>query len=586
MHRYFQRKNSYTFQYDLFEEGAVKNGTLRKEPFHDVYMIKGPEGEIQRVHYAMDDLGVRANIFSNRVQGSPDFNISSIPFGYKFRDLLRQSFQSHEEKTTDDTKLENRNFYLPSNANLNSSQPSASFLPHNRAFSQDNRSFGLQTLPQTFAFPSEHLESKTQFLSKLMDSSSSNVTAFPLQYHFENDVSNVSVVSLNSTSKFLEISTIKPDVYHTNETTVIDEFMSSESSTDDFQRSNQSQLAPIGLEDGDFFFTEKPNSLDSVNESISSTAVTTIPPHILNRLSENNSLISDAVYQNLSFPQDEGFSEFLNSTVEESSEMQNTIFKSMSLNANNTAVVEFLKPDIVNSEIGTNITKIEDSDEIILNSKTHEIDETLLVSPENDSLINLQSNELNNYSLEYSLQSNNLGFMPNTSENLNVTGKDSDNSTILENEIITIMNDMHGEHTPQESSDKETTTKLNNGSTNTLYSINESMITEPTFDKSHTEKRKATTISHGDQYDLSNSRDRENFLLSVSNNSDRQNMTKYDSSYNNKEYYSEYQNTQMGNNAFLKLWRGKTGVKIEPFGVNGSYKMIPMYQRSEKYILH
>ncbi|GFS62238.1 uncharacterized protein TNIN_338741 [Trichonephila inaurata madagascariensis] len=541
------RKNSYTFQYDLFEEGTVKNGTLRKEPFHDVYMIKGPEGEIQRVHYAMVSWG---------------------------------------EKTTDDIKLENRNFYLPSIANLNSSQTSTSFLPHNRAFSQDNKSFGLQTLPQTFPLPSEQHESKTQFLSKLMDSSSSNVTAFPLQDHFENDVSNVSAVPLNSTSNFLEITTMKTDVYYTNETTVIDEFMSTASSTDASQRNSQAQLALIGYEDGDFFFTEKPNSLDSVNESVSSTAATTISPHVLNSLSENNSLIYDAVYQNLSFPQDERFSEFLNSTVEESSQMQNTIFESISQNANNTAVVEFLKPELVNSEIGTNIAKIQDSDEIKLNNKPREIEEILLVSPENDSLINLQSNELSNYSLADSLQSNNLSFMQNILENLNVAGKDSDNSTNLENEIIPVMNDTHGEHTPQESSDKETT-NFNNNSTNILYSINKSMITEPAFDENHIEQRKATTISHGDQYDLSNSEDSEDFLLSMSNNSDRQNMTKYDSSYTNKEklYYSEYQNTQMGNNAFLKLWRGKTGVKIEPFGVNGSYKMIPMYQRSEKYIL-
>ncbi|GFR09197.1 uncharacterized protein TNCT_523691 [Trichonephila clavata] len=383
--QFLDRKSRYTFQYDLFEEGTVKNGTFRKEPFHDVYMIKGPEGEIQRVHYALDDLGVRANIFSNRVQGSRDFNTSSIPFGYKFRDLLRKSFQSHEEKTTDDVKLENRNFYLPSIADLNSSQPVTSFLPHNKDLSQDNKNFGLQTSPQAFPLPSEQLKSKPKFLSKLMDSSSSNVTSFPLQDHFENDASNVSDVSLNSTSMFFEITTIKPDAYYTNETTVIDKFMSTASSIDATQRNSQAHLELIDYDDGDFFFTEKPNSSDSISESISSTAVTTISPHILNGLSENNSLISDAVYQNHSLPQDEAFSELLNSAVEDTSEMQNPIFESISQNANNTVAVEFLKPEIVNSEICTNITKIQDSGEIKLKNKSREIDEILSISPENDS---------------------------------------------------------------------------------------------------------------------------------------------------------------------------------------------------------
>ncbi|GFR09194.1 uncharacterized protein TNCT_523681 [Trichonephila clavata] len=165
-----------------------------------------------------------------------------------------------------------------------------------------------------------------------------------------------------------------------------------------------------------------------------------------------------------------------------------------------------------------------------------------------------------------------------------MTRKDSDNSINLENEIIvTVMNATHDEHTPQESLEKETTTELNKDSTNILYSINGSIMTEAASDESHTEKRKATAILHGDQYTSSNSSKSEDFLLPMSNNSDWKNMTKYDSGFTNKEnlYYREYQNTKMGNNAFLKLWRGKAGVKIEPFGVNGSYKMIPMYQSSE-----
>ncbi|GBN46990.1 hypothetical protein AVEN_159559-1 [Araneus ventricosus] len=49
---------------------SLQNGKINKigsqlEPIHDIYTIKGTDGEVRRVHYAVDEHGLRANIHSN-----------------------------------------------------------------------------------------------------------------------------------------------------------------------------------------------------------------------------------------------------------------------------------------------------------------------------------------------------------------------------------------------------------------------------------------------------------------------------------------------------------------------------------------
>ncbi|GIY13152.1 hypothetical protein CDAR_295351 [Caerostris darwini] len=65
----------YTFRYDLFDEGKE---FTKDQSIHDIYTIKGPTGETQRVHYAMDNRGLRANIHSNTLHFGPNFDTTSF----------------------------------------------------------------------------------------------------------------------------------------------------------------------------------------------------------------------------------------------------------------------------------------------------------------------------------------------------------------------------------------------------------------------------------------------------------------------------------------------------------------------------
>ncbi|GFR09199.1 uncharacterized protein TNCT_523701 [Trichonephila clavata] len=75
---FLQEEGPHLFPPDVFDVGKVKYEVIENEPIHDIYVLEGPEGETQRVHYAVDEHGFRANIHSNLVQLEPNFeSISS-----------------------------------------------------------------------------------------------------------------------------------------------------------------------------------------------------------------------------------------------------------------------------------------------------------------------------------------------------------------------------------------------------------------------------------------------------------------------------------------------------------------------------
>ncbi|GFT90375.1 uncharacterized protein NPIL_58951 [Nephila pilipes] len=668
---YFQPKSGYIFQYDLFDQGAVKNGTLRKEPFHDVYMIKGPSGEIQRVHYAMDDLGVRANVFSNHAQSRPYFNTSFITFESKgrpsnelFRDFLRNSFQSQEEKQTDFFNLEKQNFHLPGSAQANSSKSSTSSLSLNEAFSEENANSNLKMLPvKSLDFPSEKpvikpINSKTQILSTPTDSSYFIITSPPSLDDFENVASNARVVSHSSISKLFEITTKDNDPDHSNEITVTESFIDTSSNIDApvIQMDSQIQPVPIDDEKDDSTFTEAPSSSDIVNERESSpsstfesfsldatntsrlmdhsiknvvftstpttqasitylnsslvvlnnsrdsyeyhgkllgnvsTAATEPISQVSEEHKENISLISSAVYLRIPISQYEAFSDFQSSAVKtnESFEMQPSLLELVSENANDTAdVMKFVKPEIVASETNYSSVETRSSGESRINNSRHTSEiSTVSPDPENNIAVTHRLNKFSDFIPRDILMLNYTRLSERTLENLNVTRNDSGNSTNTENEIIlTEINNDHENQSSQEITDKEKTFtyEISNDFSAIPNSIDKLMEVESTTDESHIEENKVLDISYEHQYALNKSNGTEDFLLPISKPSDSRIIKNYVSDPANKEelYSHKLRNSFKRNNAFLKLWRGKSGVRIQPFGVNGTYKMIPMYQGSE-----
>ncbi|KAF8788026.1 hypothetical protein HNY73_009564 [Argiope bruennichi] len=61
-----QDGNLYLFpDSSLFPNDIINLSDSQSEPIHDIYTVKGPYGEIQRIHYAVDEYGLRANIHSN-----------------------------------------------------------------------------------------------------------------------------------------------------------------------------------------------------------------------------------------------------------------------------------------------------------------------------------------------------------------------------------------------------------------------------------------------------------------------------------------------------------------------------------------
>ncbi|KFM73968.1 hypothetical protein X975_09661, partial [Stegodyphus mimosarum] len=84
-----------------------------KEPYHEIFAFKGSDGELQRIHYAVDARGVRANIHSNAVypfQKSPNGPILYNPTSYEWRETFntpKQSSSQNIQQTPVVGKVEN-----------------------------------------------------------------------------------------------------------------------------------------------------------------------------------------------------------------------------------------------------------------------------------------------------------------------------------------------------------------------------------------------------------------------------------------------------------------------------------------------
>ncbi|KAG8176305.1 hypothetical protein JTE90_010024 [Oedothorax gibbosus] len=63
---------------------------LHEPSFHDIYTVEGQDGDIQRIHYAVDDNGPRANIQTNSVPFKDNFVPKDVYFGKRI----------HNKKTT------------------------------------------------------------------------------------------------------------------------------------------------------------------------------------------------------------------------------------------------------------------------------------------------------------------------------------------------------------------------------------------------------------------------------------------------------------------------------------------------------
>ncbi|XP_035218934.1 uncharacterized protein LOC118192142 [Stegodyphus dumicola] len=95
-------ENVYTFRYDLFDGSNSNNRApdYIKEPYHEIFAFKGSDGEVQRIHYAVDARGVRANIHSNAVypfQKSPNGPILYNPTSYEWTEKFNTPKQSSSQ---------------------------------------------------------------------------------------------------------------------------------------------------------------------------------------------------------------------------------------------------------------------------------------------------------------------------------------------------------------------------------------------------------------------------------------------------------------------------------------------------------
>ncbi|GFV58308.1 uncharacterized protein TNCV_558701 [Trichonephila clavipes] len=85
-----EEDNGYLFRYDRIG----RRGSPKNSPFHDIFTVKQLTGETQRVHYAVDDHGIRANLNSNSVLFGKNIDTSAIHFGSRLREPPANNFNS------------------------------------------------------------------------------------------------------------------------------------------------------------------------------------------------------------------------------------------------------------------------------------------------------------------------------------------------------------------------------------------------------------------------------------------------------------------------------------------------------------
>ncbi|GFT90377.1 uncharacterized protein NPIL_58961 [Nephila pilipes] len=694
-------KNSNTFQNVFLNQWKHKNETLRRNPSHDIYIIKGPAGETQRIHYAVDDYGVRANIYTNRIQHRPDFDTNSIGFGLRKpsneynRDVPKippMHSQTQTPISTVDPKQQK--FVFPEIPPFNYSKVIVAHPDNIKSVNQNRKNSGmerlsLKSLPRfsTKVTQRKSLTSNPPVVIKLTNSSNFAET-YPIttthqnyfktnsvhgnieplrvtpiniftgiapkprtnngmenETHFETSTElsvntylnkNYSEDESNNLSQLVTIDIINNGSTYTVNTTSSDKVDKSESlHTSALETTSNNSTVSHLLKDFNYTgnissshsISDEPtnsinqsllevhinNSSDNAenNEEVSNNGSTNIEattdtPQTLMNLTSNEINISNSNIQA------ENVFNFQNTTVERSekdelirhytnnwkepklsseilSPQAKATNQSIKLNEtidmlNNTLIItEIGNPDIENDETVFDPTEIRTIPERVFNSSLQVADNNRSYSVANDLTVNRHSSDFNVDNLKDVSSSNVTSFSGNAVVNINKTNKYND---IPSNSLIVIVkSDDSSEQSLKVGLDNDTAfvEKLKEDSIINPRYINQSIIVESTTESSDIEDRKTTEFLHTDKYDLNVKKNSKEFGPEMLENNGYQNIENYVADLGNKkELHSlQFNNTRKINNAFLKLWRGKSGVRIEPFGVNEAYKMIPVFQEEE-----
>ncbi|GFY56632.1 uncharacterized protein TNIN_141861 [Trichonephila inaurata madagascariensis] len=661
--QYFSDKNGYTFPNDLFNEWELKNESF---PFHNIYIIKGPAGETQRVHYAIDDYGVRANVFTKHAQ--PDFDTSSFGLGsresptkLKNDFLTMKPLQTRVLMPKDIISFTPEKIHFPETTNFSPSKLVATLPDSNVTLNHKNPVIGQLTRKFSSGFSTKEAlmqptTSNSSVGMKLVKDSTFSVTHPPHQYFVRANLSNANINLQNSSSRHLPIIAFKANInnekeniteFQTGTNVPIEQYSENVSSIDGNDSvapsmttdsiNNNSSLptssswvderelahslplektsARLHLEKdfnstinmtiyhSEFFeptFASNQSLLtihlnnsfvnseyDEKNSDVSMEA-TTIIPQIVNKsilsreINSNNTSIQDEVYLSLlnstvngtnmiksvkynrnNWTESNNFSEILLPMLlkeaNQSMKGKETIAK-----PNNTVTTdETESPEIVTRNTNFHSTEIIETKS---NSSSQVDHDNSLHSAENISTINRQPIEFLTEIVEVS-PANEISFMEvidvkETSKNSGIFTKKHTGSMALGN---------HTKQSTQERVDKVSVYNFNNP----LFT-NQSALTESTPEL---DDRKSSEISQTNKTDFNKMKTSEDFALSRFHSIDNQNFGhSVDLANKVRLYPKEFNNTLKVNNAFLKLWRGKSGVRIEPFGVNRAYKMIPVLQ--------
>ncbi|GBM76757.1 hypothetical protein AVEN_271784-1 [Araneus ventricosus] len=71
-------KNWFLFPDSLHRNGNSNDPSPQTEAIHDIYTAKGSDGDMRRVHYALDEHGLRANIYSKVSGHGPNIETNSL----------------------------------------------------------------------------------------------------------------------------------------------------------------------------------------------------------------------------------------------------------------------------------------------------------------------------------------------------------------------------------------------------------------------------------------------------------------------------------------------------------------------------
>ncbi|GFY40533.1 uncharacterized protein TNIN_391061 [Trichonephila inaurata madagascariensis] len=668
--QYFSDKNGYTFPNDLFNEWELKNESLQRNPFHNIYIIKGPAGETQRVHYAIDDYGVRANVFTKHAQ--PDIDTSS--FGLRSREsptklkndfLTMKPLQTRVPMPKDIISFTPEKIHFSETTNFSPSKLVATLPDSNVTLNHKNPLIGQLTRKFSSGFSTKEalmqpITSNSSVGMKLVKDSRFSVTHPPHQYFVRANLSNENINLQNSSSRHLPIISFKAIInnekeniteFQTDTNVPIEQYSENVSSIDGNDSvapsmttdsiNNDSSLTTfsswvderelahslplektsanstrlhlekdfnstinITIYNSEFFepiFTNNQSRLtihlnnsfinseyDEENSDVSMEATTIIPQIV------NKSILSREINSNNTSNRDEVYLSLLNST-----DNGTNMIKSMKYNRNNWTesnnFSEILLPMLLKeanqsmkgnetiAKLNNTLTTDEtESPEIVTrNTNFHstEIIETKSNSSsqvdhnnsshsaENISTINRQPIEFLMEIVEEVSPANETSFREII--DVNETSKNSAIFTTKHTGSMALGN--HTKQSTQERVDKVYVYDINNP-----FFTNQSTLTES---KPELDDRKSSEISQKNKTDFNKMKTSEDFAPPMFHSIDNQNFGhSIDLANKVRLYPKEFNNTLKVNNAFLKLWRGKSGVRIEPFGVNRAYKMIPVLQ--------